>query len=512
MNELEIQTSDRSIKKVTLYIKGMTCPNCEKRIDAALRKIDGVVAADVDYKKNRAVVSFNSQKTSLPFLNAAVRAEGYKIVDRAQSVWVSAAICAIILLSFVILEKTGLLNLLSFGGTAESGASYGALFVLGLITSVHCIAMCGGINLSQSLPASSQSGESENKSAETDDKETARTETESQPKKRKVFLSTFLYNTGRVLSYTAGGAILGAIGGLTGMTDGAVSIILQGVIKIAAGVAMVVTGLNMLGVFPFLRALSLRLPHFKNRAKAPFVVGLLNGFMPCGPLQSVQLIALASGNFVTGALSMLFFSLGTVPLMLGFGSAVAALGKKYAAAITRVGALIVCVTGLLMLSQGGALTGFFGTRTLVVAVAALFLAALAWCLYSLKTIYKSLITVGVIGAATVALIFIPSSAAGGKIDYSVMDGDVQVVESTLSSGEYPTICVTAGIPVRWIIHAPEGSVNGCNYKIISSSFGIEYSFHTGENVIEFTPEQAGTFDYSCWMGMIKSSIIVNEKE
>ena len=190
----------------------------------------------------------------------------------------------------------------------------------------------------------------------------------------------------------------------------------------------------------------------------------------------------------------------------------AALGKKYAAAITRVGALIVCVTGLLMLSQGGALTGFFGTRTLVVAVAALFLAALAWCLYSLKTIYKSLITVGVIGAATVAFIFIPSSAAGGKIDYSVMDGDVQVVESTLSSGEYPTICVTAGIPVRWIIHAPEGSVNGCNYKIISSSFGIEYSFHTGENVIEFTPEQAGTFDYSCWMGMIKSSIIVNEKE
>lgn len=209
---------------------------------------------------------------------------------------------------------------------------------------------------------------------------------------------------------------------------------------------------------------------------------------------------------------MLFFSLGTTPLMLGFGSAVAALGKKYASTITKIGALIVCITGLLMLSQGGALTGFFGTRTLVIVVAALFAAALAWCLYSVKPIYKSLITVGVIGAATVALIFIPSSSTNGKIDYSVMDGDVQVVESTLSSGEYPAICVTVGVPVKWIIHAPEGSVNGCNYKIISSSFGIEYSFHTGENVIEFIPEKTGTFDYSCWMGMIKSSIIVNEKE
>lgn len=505
MNENEKQISDSAaVKKVTLYIKGMTCHNCEKRIYAALKKVDGVVEADVDYKKNRAVVSYDSQKTSIPFLNAAVRAEGYKIADRAQSVWISAAICALILLLFVILEKTGLLNLLSFGGTAESGASYGALFVLGIITSVHCIAMCGGINLSQSLPTSSQS----------DDKYPKHNheEKENKPINRKVFLSTFLYNAGRVLSYTAVGAILGAIGGLTGMSDGTVSIILQGIIKIAAGIAMTVTGLNMLGVFPFLRSISLRMPHFKNRAKAPFVVGLLNGFMPCGPLQSVQLIALASGSFITGALSMLFFSLGTTPLMLGFGSAVAALGKKYASTITKIGALIVCITGLLMLSQGGALTGFFGTRTLVIVVAALFAAALAWCLYSVKPIYKSLITVGVICAATVALIFIPSSSTNGKIDYSVMDGDVQVVESTLSSGEYPAICVTVGVPVKWIIHAPEGSVNGCNYKIISSSFGIEYSFHTGENVIEFIPEKTGTFDYSCWMGMIKSSIIVNEKE
>lgn len=51
--------------------------------------------------------------------------------------------------------------------------------------------------------------------------------------------------------------------------------------------------------------------------------------MPCGPLQSMQIVALASGNIFTGAFSMFCFSLGTVPLMLGFGSVVSALGKHF---------------------------------------------------------------------------------------------------------------------------------------------------------------------------------------
>ena len=46
-------------------------------------------------------------------------------------------------------------------------------------------------------------------------------------------------------------------------------------------------------------------------------VGFLNGFMPCGPLQAMWIVALASGSPVSGTLSMLFFSLGTLPLMLG---------------------------------------------------------------------------------------------------------------------------------------------------------------------------------------------------
>jgi sulfite exporter TauE/SafE len=50
----------------------------------------------------------------------------------------------------------------------------------------------------------------------------------------------------------------------------------------------------------------------KKDGKGPLYVGLLNGLMPCGPLQAMQLYALSTGDPVKGALSMLVFSLGTV--------------------------------------------------------------------------------------------------------------------------------------------------------------------------------------------------------
>ena len=98
---------------------------------------------------------------------------------------------------------------------------------------------------------------------------------------------------------------------------------------------MVVMGVNMLGIFPGLRRLAVHIPNFNKKTKqksgrkprTPFFIGLCNGLMPCGPLQSMQVVALVSGNPLAGALSMLCFSLGTVPLMLGFGSAVSMLGK-----------------------------------------------------------------------------------------------------------------------------------------------------------------------------------------
>jgi plastocyanin domain-containing protein len=62
--------------------------------------------------------------------------------------------------------------------------------------------------------------------------------------------------------------------------------------------------------------------------------------------------------------------------------------------------------------------------------------------------------------------------------------------------------------VRWIINAPQGSINGCNNRFLIREYGIQHTFKYGDNVIEFTPERAGRFSYSCWMNMIRSTITV----
>ena len=98
-----------------------------------------------------------------------------------------------------------------------------------------------------------------------------------------------------------------------------------------------------------------------------------------------------------------------------------------------------------------------------------------------------------------------------QTDVAVEKDGVQYVSSTLRSGWYPDITVKAGEPVKWEINVPEGSINGCNYRMILQDFGMDHTFENGENVIEFIPEKEGVYTYSCWMGMITGTIYVTGK-
>jgi plastocyanin domain-containing protein len=101
---------------------------------------------------------------------------------------------------------------------------------------------------------------------------------------------------------------------------------------------------------------------------------------------------------------------------------------------------------------------------------------------------------------------IADSSAKGNV--SVVENGVQVVSIDLKSNSYEPIIVQKGIPVRFIINAEAQNINGCNNAIIIPKFKIEKALKPGENIIEFTPEETGTIPYSCWMGMIGSSITV----
>ncbi len=158
----------------------------------------------------------------------------------------------IIVVLFFLLQRCGILNRLVPNSLADSEMGYGMLFVIGLITSVHCIAMCGGINLSQTLQKD--------------------TSTEIS---KVLFRNTLEYNIGRVVSYTVIGGVLGAVGALAGIGSSLqTSTLFQGILKLFAGIIMVVMGVNMLGIFPGLRRLAVHIPNFnkkqnKNQAENP---------------------------------------------------------------------------------------------------------------------------------------------------------------------------------------------------------------------------------------------------
>ena len=69
-----------------------------------------------------------------------------------------------------------------------------------------------------------------------------------------------------------------------------------------------------------------------------------------------------------------------------------------------------------------------------------------------------------------------------------------------------TFTLKKGMPVKWIINGKE--LTGCNDAIQVPALGLEFDVQKGEQTIEFTPPEAGTIRWSCWMGMIRGSFIV----
>lgn len=458
-----------------LYINGMTCINCQTRIQNALKKQPGIAQTAVSYETEIADVLYDSSIISLEQIQGLIDELGYSAsiqkASHAKIVGHTLRELGIIVILYFLLRHFGILNYLAPASLADAQMGYGMLFVIGLITSVHCIAMCGGINLSQTLQKDSKP---------------------SANISRAMFQNAATYNAGRIISYTIIGGILGGIGALTGMAGTLqTSSFFQGLLKLLAGALMVMMGINMLGLFPGLRRFHLRisLPLFQkgkqketsHKHRTPFIIGLFNGLMPCGPLQSMQIVALASANPFTAALSMFFFALGTIPLMLGFGSIVAGLGKRFTKQVLKCGSILVVVMGLSMISQGIALSGINS---------------------KLNTLFS-------VNSETTVKISDQNHLNDSDTD---MENDgIQYVSSTLESGHYPDITVKAGTPVRWTIHAEKNSINGCNYKVLLPDFDTECIFEEGDNIIEFTPQKTGIYIYSCWMGMITGKIFVESE-
>jgi hypothetical protein len=191
-------------------------------------------------------------------------------------------------------------------------------FVVGLLGGVHCVGMCGGIvaALTFGLP----------------------------PERRSALggLLPYLlaYNAGRIVSYAAAGAIMGAAGVLlAGFLPVEVA---QRALLVVAALFMVAMGLYLAGWWRGLARLEAaggalwRRIEPLGRGLMPvrrpgqaFALGLLWGWLPCGLVYSVLVWAVSSGSALQGMLLLLAFGLGTLPNLLAMGAA-AGLVARYA--------------------------------------------------------------------------------------------------------------------------------------------------------------------------------------
>jgi uncharacterized protein len=169
----------------------------------------------------------------------------------------------------------------------------GSAFGMGLAGSLHCIGMCGPLALS--LPTPHKSNLSR-------------------------ISGGLFYNSGRILSYTGMGLLFGSLGNLMIATRW------QSGLSIALGIIILLYLLLPKKYFHFSTVTILSKPFvllrqelgklFKSKKRSSlFFIGILNGFLPCGLVYLALTSSIISSSIVNGGMFMLFFGLGTFPMM-----------------------------------------------------------------------------------------------------------------------------------------------------------------------------------------------------
>ena len=187
-------------------------------------------------------------------------------------------------------------------------ASYSVAFIMGLVSSLHCIGMCGSIigTLTLSLTP------------------------EIRTKKSKLLPFVFNYNLGRIVSYTIAGGLVGLLESVISLPFG------EGhghrFLQFFSAIIMGAAGLYIAGWFPRFAYIEKTGIHFWKKIEPlgrklipvktlgqSFLFGMVWGWIPCGLVYTALALAATTGNIVHSSLSMLFFGLGTLPAVMGVG-------------------------------------------------------------------------------------------------------------------------------------------------------------------------------------------------
>lgn len=291
----------------------MHCASCAGVIEKSLKKIDGVETVEVNIGTEKAKISFDESKTNAEQFSKVIAPLGYTLVvseaapsaiaiekQSEEKKWAelatAAPIALVFIALFVLLQKLGIVNLIT-----TSDVSYGTAFMIGIVASLStCMAVVGGLVLSMSATFAKEGDR-------------------VRPQ--------VLFHLGRLVSFFILGGVIGALG--SAFTLNTVGTFVLGLL---VAVVMLLLGINLLDLFPWAKRFQPAMPKFLARHAlgvsefthwlTPLLVGVATFFLPCGFTQAMQLYSLSTGSFLSGALTMSSFALGTLPVLalIGFSS------------------------------------------------------------------------------------------------------------------------------------------------------------------------------------------------
>lgn len=436
----------------------MTCASCELLLEKKLKAVPGIKHVDVDHKRGIARITAESNNLpSLERISAVVEKAGYNLMeDGASSTptlspdtrkWME--IGGSLLIIFALYKLLQAFDLISLAPSTSGALSFGGVFIIGLVAGTSsCLAVTGGLLIALAA------------------KHNEIHRAESPWQKFKPLLH---FNLGRLISYFVLGGLVGVLG-----QSITLSTRMSGYMSIIVALIMLYLALSILGIIPK-GSFPIRPPKKFSRwianlsesdhPAAPFALGALTFFLPCGFTQSLQLVALASGSFMTGAMTMFVFALGTLPFLLGISAISSTARGAFSRIFLRFSGALVLLLALFNLNSGFALTG----------------------------------------------INLSSAFAGGNQQAGSappVNGGVQEISMKVTNNGYEpsNLTIRAGVPVRWKIDGA-GAV-GCTSIMTIPSLNVSQALRQGENIIEFTAPSKGQLAFMCSMGMVRGSFNV----
>jgi len=461
----------KNYQKSSISIKGMHCKSCEMLIEEELSAVPGVKEVKADWHNSSVEICYEGKHPESKEISTAIAKAGYDIGENEKTGFFSRHPedyrdlgVALLILFGIYLALKGLgLNSLSF--TSSNDLTVPVILLVGLTAGFSsCMALVGGLILGVSAKYSEQ-------------------HPEATPAEK--FYPHLLFNSGRVFSYAILGGLLGLLGSAFQL-----SVPVLSVITIIVGLIMLLMGLQLINIFPWADKIKFTLPSGIARAfgmkkkqnsyshNGTFMLGALTFFLPCGFTQAMQVYAVSTGSFFSGAIIMGAFALGTMPGLLSIGGITSTVKGLFARRFFQFAGVAVIAFAVLNISNGLSLAG---------------------------------IDVSFQPSQTAITTTSSSSNVNSNVDPNVREENgVQVVymKETGRGYEPNSFTIKKGAPVKWIINAQEPY--SCAASLVLSQYNIRKNLVLGENIIEFTPNQVGRVRFSCSMGMYVGAFNVIE--